>query len=79
MKRRYQREYWMSIVINLGSSFETKPFTTRAELEAHRNGIEVEKLPNTFSHAIAVARTMSIQYLWIDALWSVSYFAFAKI
>jgi hypothetical protein len=58
---------------------ETKPFTTRAELEAHRNGIEVEKLPNTFSHAIAVARTMSIQYLWIDALWSVSYFAFAKI
>jgi hypothetical protein len=59
---------------------ETNPFTmTRAELEAHRTGIEVEKLPKTFSHAIAVARMMSIRYLWIDALWSVSYFVFAKI
>ena len=46
------------------------PFTTtKAELEEYKEGIEIEKLPKTFSDTILVERTMGIRYLWIDALW----------
>jgi hypothetical protein len=49
---------------------ETNPFTTtRANLEAHKEGIGMGKLPKTFSDAVVVARSLGIRYLWIDALW----------
>jgi hypothetical protein len=47
-----------------------KPFlmTTRRNIQAHKNGISIGKLPLTFQHAIEVARQLNIRYIWIDSL-----------
>jgi hypothetical protein len=47
----------------------TPSTTTKADLEAYKEDIEMEKLPKTFRDTIVVARKMGIRYLWIDALW----------
>jgi hypothetical protein len=48
----------------------SNPFaTTQANLEANKQGIDVEHLPKTIRDAILVAREMGIGYLWIDSLW----------
>jgi hypothetical protein len=49
---------------------EMNPFTTsRADLEAHENGIDTGQLPKTFSDAIIITRKIGLRYLWIDAIW----------
>lgn len=49
---------------------ESSPFTTtKANIEANKEGIDIDKLPKTFQDAIFVAREMGIGYLWVDSLW----------
>ena len=49
---------------------ESSPFTTtKANIEANKEGIDIDKLPETFQDAIFVAREMGIGYLWVDSLW----------
>ncbi|KAK4443766.1 hypothetical protein QBC34DRAFT_262980, partial [Podospora aff. communis PSN243] len=36
--------------------------------ESFLRGIPVDSLPRTFQHAIAVVRSLGMQYLWIDSL-----------
>ncbi|TPX13405.1 uncharacterized protein E0L32_006135 [Thyridium curvatum] len=42
--------------------------TTRETREARMAGISVPALPKTFRDAVAIARRLSIRYLWIDSL-----------
>ena len=42
--------------------------TTRATLQQHIHGIEYEGLPRTIKDAIAVTKSLGLNYLWIDAL-----------
>ena len=42
--------------------------TTSKNIEAHKLGIEVERLPGTLRDAIRVARYFDIPYIWIDCL-----------
>lgn len=49
---------------------ESSPFTTtKANIEANKEGIDIDKLSETFQDAIFVAREMGIGYLWVDSLW----------
>ncbi|CAI9627807.1 unnamed protein product [Alternaria burnsii] len=48
---------------------ESSPFiTTKANIEANKEGVDIDRLPETFQDAIFVAREMGIGYLWIDSL-----------
>ncbi|KLU81039.1 hypothetical protein MAPG_00134 [Magnaporthiopsis poae ATCC 64411] len=42
--------------------------TTPDTIEAHRRGLDPQRLPRTFQDAIYIARALKVQYLWIDAL-----------
>ncbi|KAF2704368.1 hypothetical protein K504DRAFT_390780 [Pleomassaria siparia CBS 279.74] len=42
--------------------------TTIANLEQHKRGIDITKLPKTFRDAVNVTRALDMQYLWIDSL-----------
>ena len=42
--------------------------TTKATLEAHCREIPLQEVPATFTDAIAVTRSIGVQYLWIDSL-----------
>ncbi|KAF2687377.1 HET-domain-containing protein [Lentithecium fluviatile CBS 122367] len=42
--------------------------TTRANLEAYKEGLPVDELPKSFQDAITVTRKLGLRYLWIDAL-----------
>ncbi|KAK4448882.1 HET-domain-containing protein [Podospora aff. communis PSN243] len=42
--------------------------TTSATLEANKQRIEWELLPNTFRDAVQVTRELGVQYLWIDSM-----------
>ena len=42
--------------------------TVKSSLERHQRGLEMEYLPKTFQHAIAVARDLDVRYIWIDSL-----------
>jgi hypothetical protein len=37
--------------------------------DAHKDGIDVKTLPQTFQDAITMTRKLGVQYLWVDALW----------
>lgn len=49
---------------------DVKPtvLTTRANLDNHKKGIKLLALPQCLRDAVTVARSLQIQYLWIDAL-----------
>ena len=42
--------------------------TTTATFKDHKDGIQWDKLPQTFQDAIAFTRRLRIRYLWIDSL-----------
>jgi hypothetical protein len=42
--------------------------TTKETIEEHKKGILWDTLPKTFQHAVAYARRLTMQYLWIDSL-----------
>ncbi|KAH7127606.1 hypothetical protein EDB81DRAFT_809638 [Dactylonectria macrodidyma] len=42
--------------------------TTKANLNAHLNGIDMDHLPDTFRDAVIVTRALGRSYLWIDSL-----------
>ncbi|KAI1826583.1 heterokaryon incompatibility protein-domain-containing protein [Xylaria intraflava] len=42
--------------------------TTTSTVGAHRNGIDIDILPQTFQDAIAVVRSLGLRYVWIDSL-----------
>ncbi|KAK1780446.1 heterokaryon incompatibility protein-domain-containing protein [Copromyces sp. CBS 386.78] len=42
--------------------------TTEMNIEQHKKGIAIEKLPRTFQHAIKTTRELGIRYLWIDSI-----------
>ncbi|KAI0474846.1 heterokaryon incompatibility protein-domain-containing protein [Xylaria cf. heliscus] len=46
----------------------THYYTTRLNINSHKIGIPVDRLPDTFKDAIRVTRELGIQYLWIDSL-----------
>ena len=41
---------------------------TKNSIHALRKGLDLSELPETFQHAILIARFISIRYLWIDSL-----------
>jgi hypothetical protein len=45
-----------------------KFLTLRENVEGHRRGIAIEKLPTTFKHAIYATSQMGYTHVWIDAL-----------
>lgn len=48
---------------------ERRPLTTTIEtLEERRRSLPPEQLPRSFLDAISIARTLGIEYLWIDSL-----------
>jgi hypothetical protein len=42
--------------------------TTSTTIDKHKRGIRISTLPLTIQHAIIVARSLDIQYLWVDSL-----------
>jgi hypothetical protein len=42
--------------------------TTRANLDDHKERIDLARLPKTFQDAVIVSRKLGIRYLWIDSL-----------
>lgn len=42
--------------------------TTKANIQAHRNGIKIDTLPKTIREAVITAQHLSLRYLWVDAL-----------
>jgi len=42
--------------------------TTTENQTSHRKGILISKLPKTFQHAVSMARSLKLRYLWIDSL-----------
>ncbi len=42
--------------------------TTRANLEAHKEGFSLQDLPPTFRDAVLVTRALGVKYLWIDSV-----------
>jgi len=42
--------------------------TTIANINEHKQGINIKQLPKTFQDCIFVCRTLGVQYLWIDAV-----------
>lgn len=42
--------------------------TTLANIEAHRRGIDLEKLPAMFKDAVVTTRELGLEYLWIDTI-----------
>lgn len=42
--------------------------TTRDNLQAHKDGINVDALPATFRDAVITTRKLGIRYLWIDSI-----------
>ncbi|PSN60090.1 HET-domain-containing protein [Corynespora cassiicola Philippines] len=46
----------------------SKYLTCRDRLEENKKSIPVDLLPRTFKDAIAIAKALSINYLWIDSL-----------
>jgi len=42
--------------------------TLNENIEQHRQGIEIERLPQTFRDAIKITRELGFRYIWIDAL-----------
>ncbi|KAI1380555.1 heterokaryon incompatibility protein-domain-containing protein [Hypoxylon crocopeplum] len=42
--------------------------TTQANIEAHKRGIRLEELPQTFKDAVQFAQKFELRYLWIDSL-----------
>ena len=42
--------------------------TTKATLDAHKQGIDLANLPATFQDAVKITRQFDIRYLWIDSL-----------
>ncbi|KAF1989441.1 HET-domain-containing protein, partial [Aulographum hederae CBS 113979] len=42
--------------------------TTRGNIESHKRGIDLAKLPLTFREAVLFTRRLGIRYLWIDSL-----------
>ncbi|OHE94939.1 HET domain-containing protein [Colletotrichum orchidophilum] len=48
---------------------ESKHFTTTSEtLQARKEGILMEHLPQTLQDAVFITRTLGVRYLWIDSL-----------
>ncbi|KAI4859896.1 heterokaryon incompatibility protein-domain-containing protein [Hypoxylon rubiginosum] len=43
-------------------------YTTRANLQRHRKGIPLSDLPRTFRDAVAITRSLGLDYLWVDTL-----------
>lgn len=41
-------------------------FTTN--IHEHKQGIDPDRLPRTFQHAVAATRALGVQYIWIDSL-----------
>ncbi|KAH8749587.1 heterokaryon incompatibility protein-domain-containing protein [Hyaloscypha sp. PMI_1271] len=42
--------------------------TTRDNISSHKEGIQLQSLPQTFRDAIFVSRALNIRYIWIDSL-----------
>ncbi|KAK0652376.1 heterokaryon incompatibility protein-domain-containing protein [Cercophora newfieldiana] len=42
--------------------------TTKANIEAHKNGISLSTLPQTFRDAVSCALELGVRWLWIDTL-----------
>lgn len=42
--------------------------TTTKSLATHKQSVPLASLPPTFKDAIAIARKLGVQYLWIDSL-----------
>jgi hypothetical protein len=52
-----------------GSPAQHRKFCTyTSNIEQHRQGIELDELPQTFRDAVHITRALGIQYLWIDSL-----------
>lgn len=41
---------------------------TKSTFESLRKGVNISQLPLSFRHAVKVARTLNLRYLWIDSL-----------
>ncbi|KAI1773182.1 heterokaryon incompatibility protein-domain-containing protein [Hypoxylon cercidicola] len=42
--------------------------TTRDNLQKHKEGISLSDLPSTFRDAVAITRSLGLDYLWIDTI-----------
>jgi hypothetical protein len=42
--------------------------TTKASLDVHQKGLQLQNMPKTYRDAVYVTSRMNIKYLWIDAL-----------
>lgn len=42
--------------------------TTLANIESHRRGINLDKLPTMFKDAVVTTRELGLEYLWIDSI-----------
>lgn len=48
--------------------FDRRLVTTAANLEDHKAGVQLKKLPQTLKHAVLMTRWLGYRFLWIDAL-----------
>jgi hypothetical protein len=42
--------------------------TTKSNLQDHKEGISLDKVPKTFRDAVLITRKLKVKYLWIDSL-----------
>ena len=42
--------------------------TTRDNISSHKEGIQLQSLPQTFQDAIFVTKALNVRYIWIDSL-----------
>ncbi|KAH6957710.1 heterokaryon incompatibility protein-domain-containing protein, partial [Ilyonectria sp. MPI-CAGE-AT-0026] len=55
------------IVLSYAWGDGKRVLTTKSNYQGHKQGLPVQKLPQTFADAIKVARGLNYRYIWIDA------------
>lgn len=61
-----ERGHWITLTHPWG--FQPSLWSTTANIDSLRAGIDVKMMPKTFLDAVAITRALNHRYLWIDAL-----------
>ena len=59
---------WVALSHCWGTPEKRPLVTTRANIQKHMEGLEMDSLPKTFRDAILLTRSLGIRYVWIDCL-----------
>lgn len=59
---------YAALTYSWGPSSDTLYKTTSETLTSRRTRIVFEELPNTLQHAVAIAVSLGLEYLWVDAI-----------